>query len=78
MMDNCATCRNHIMVLCIQCQAKQSSATFEQSAVAWGVCNMLFTSLASLVGSEHSRCVHWTAKTRNSKSICTGKREFFH
>ena len=66
------------MVLCIQCQAKQSSGTFEQRAVAWGVCNMLFTSLASLMGSEHGRCVHWTAETGNSKGICTRKREFFH
>ncbi|PWA54830.1 RING-box protein 1a [Artemisia annua] len=27
-VDNCAICRNHIMDLCIECQANQASATF--------------------------------------------------
>ncbi|KAF6027766.1 Roc1a [Bugula neritina] len=26
-VDNCAICRNHIMDLCIECQANQASAT---------------------------------------------------
>nr|VDD18696.1 unnamed protein product [Brassica rapa] len=85
-VDNCAICRNHIMDLCIECQANQASATSEECTVAWG--KLLVTFLMYLDNSKsiyitwvcnhafHFHCISRWLKTRQVCPLDNSEWEF--
>lgn len=73
-VDNCAICRNHIMDLCIECQANQASATSEECTVAWGVCNVrcsiLLHHLFHRIFFQHAFHFHCISRWLKTRQVC--------
>jgi hypothetical protein len=70
-VDNCAICRNHIMDLCIECQANQASSTNEGKPVFLFVCLVVLTCRAECTvawgvcnHAFHFHCISRWLKTR--------------
>ncbi|KAI4851944.1 hypothetical protein E4T44_01817 [Aureobasidium sp. EXF-8845] len=73
-VDNCAICRNHIMDLCIDCQANQASATSEECTVAWGICNVKLHQSRSIVilltSPKHAFHFHCISRWLKTRQVC--------
>lgn len=72
-VDNCAICRNHIMDLCIECQANQASATSEECTVAWGICNVRSATRPPLPTAyipQHAFHFHCISRWLKTRQVC--------
>ncbi|KAF7837946.1 RING-box protein 1a [Senna tora] len=71
-VDNCAICRNHIMDLCIECQANQASATSEECTVAWGISKTLFiiVFLDEYGVCNHAFHFHCISRWLKTRQVC--------
>ena len=75
-VDNCAICRNHIMDLCIDCQANQATTTSEECTVAWGICNVSVFILSAYVTlhtnkpAQHAFHFHCISRWLKTRQVC--------
>ncbi|CAN1286836.1 RING-box protein 1a [Linum perenne] len=72
-VDNCAICRNHIMDLCIECQANQASATSEECTVAWvsvPLCLLLLTLFGCTGVCNHAFHFHCISRWLKTRQVC--------
>jgi len=75
-VDNCAICRNHIMDLCIDCQANQATTTSEECTVAWGICNVsvfilsAYITLYTNIDSQHAFHFHCISRWLKTRQVC--------
>ena len=65
-VELCAICRNHIMDVCIECQAKEAPVTNEDCSIVWGMCNHAF----------HFHCISRWLQTRKVCPLDNQEWEF--
>ncbi|KAI5070370.1 hypothetical protein GOP47_0014713 [Adiantum capillus-veneris] len=76
-MDTCAICRNHIMDLCIECQANETRLANGECTTAWGgtclasykeYAIMLSIFIVSVDGEKRGTCAHSIITNGSSKN----------
>ena len=58
--DQCSICRQHLMEVCIECQANQERGGTDECNVAWGTCNHAF----------HFHCISRWLKKMQTCPLC--------